>query len=81
MRASIPLRTHLAEDNMLAIEPRGLCGAEEELRSVGPRPRIGHREDPLAGVLEREVLVLELFSVDGLACLRKKQISKIESTR
>ena len=55
-----------AEDGVLAIEPVGLDGAEEELRSVGVGPRVGHREDPRSSVLEREVLIGELHSVDGL---------------
>ena len=35
-------------------------GAQEELRAVGARAGVGHREDAAAGVLEGEVLVGEL---------------------
>ena len=59
--------SHLAEDNVLAVEPRRLHSADEELRAVGPRPRVGHREHALARVLELEVLVGELLAVDRLA--------------
>mmetsp|Transcript_61200 Transcript_61200/g.167941 ORF Transcript_61200/g.167941 Transcript_61200/m.167941 type:complete len:267 (+) Transcript_61200:157-957(+) len=58
---------HLAEDNVLAIEPRGLGGAQEELAAVGARARVGHRERARARVLQLEVLVRELLAVDGLA--------------
>mmetsp|Transcript_62884 Transcript_62884/g.167224 ORF Transcript_62884/g.167224 Transcript_62884/m.167224 type:complete len:247 (+) Transcript_62884:167-907(+) len=58
---------HLAEDNVLAIEPRGLGGAQEELAAVGARARVRHREDARARVLEREVLVGKLGAVDRLA--------------
>ena len=47
-------------------EPRG-AGAQEELRAVGARAGVGHREDARAGVLELKVLILELGAVDGLA--------------
>ena len=52
---------------MLAVEPRGLDGAEEELRAVGVGAGVGHGQDAGAGVLEVEVLVGELVPVDGLA--------------
>ena len=34
----------LSEDNVLAIQPLGLGGAEEELGPVGVGPRVGHRQ-------------------------------------
>ena len=34
-----------AEDDVLAVEPVGLDGAEEELRAVGARAGVGHRQD------------------------------------
>lgn len=52
---------------MLAVEPVGLDGAEEELRAVGVWAGVGHGENAWASVLEREVLVGELFAVDRLA--------------
>ena len=54
-----------------------LSGADEKykrfktspthLAAVGVGSSVGHREDTLARVLEREVLVLELLAVDRLA--------------
>jgi len=58
---------HLAEDDVLVVEPRGLDGAKEELGAVGARAGVGHGEDAWAGVLEGEVLVSELGAVDRLA--------------
>merc|ERR1719189_876520 len=55
------------EDHVLAVEPRGLHGAEEELGAVGVGPRVGHGQDAGPRVLEREVLVGELVAVDRLA--------------
>jgi len=52
---------------MLAIQPRSLGSANKELRTVGVGSSIGHAEDARASVLEREVLVLELVAIDGLA--------------
>jgi len=56
----------LAEDDVLAIQPGGLLSADEELGSVGVGTGVGHGEDTGAGVLQGEVLVLELLAVDGL---------------
>jgi hypothetical protein len=56
-----------AEHDVLAVEPRGLDGAEEELGAVGARAGVGHGQDAGAGVLELEVLIRELGAVDGLA--------------
>jgi len=56
-----------AEHDVLAIEPVGLDGAQEELGSVGARTSVGHGEDSRTSVLQLEVLVLELGAVDGLA--------------
>jgi len=57
----------LAEDNVLAIEPRGISSADEELASIGVGSSIGHGKGASATVLSPEVLVLELVPVDGLA--------------
>merc|ERR1712004_275448 len=56
-----------AEHNVLAIQPSGLNRAEEELGAVGVRASVGHGEDALASVLQDEVLIGELVTVDGLA--------------
>lgn len=52
---------------MLAVQPAGIGGADEELGSVGVRPGVGHGQGALAPVLESKVLVLKLASVDRLA--------------
>ena len=52
---------------MLAVEPGGLGGAEEELGAVGPGSGVGHGQDSGSLVLQSEVLVSELGAVDGLA--------------
>jgi hypothetical protein len=54
------------EDGVLTIEPGGLDGADEELGSVGVGTSVGHGEDTGASVLEGEVLISELLTVDGL---------------
>ena len=56
-----------AEDGVLAIQPSGLDGADEELGAVGVGAGIGHGEDSGASVLQGEVLISELLAVDGLA--------------
>jgi hypothetical protein len=58
---------HLSEDDMAAIQPASDGGSNEELASVCVLSCVGHAEKTLAGVLELEVLVGELFTVDGLA--------------
>merc|ERR1712038_1237232 len=57
----------LTENNMLSIKPLGLSSAEEELASIGVGASIGHGENSRSSVLQSEVLILELVSVDGLA--------------
>merc|ERR1719335_309393 len=56
----------LAEDDVLAVEPRGLDGADEELAAVRARARVRHRQHAGATVLELEVLIGKLLTVDGL---------------
>ena len=60
------MRVH-TEDDVGAVEPAGDDGGDEELRAVRVLARVRHGEDAGLGVLEGEVLVLELFAVDGLA--------------
>lgn len=54
------------EDGVLAIEPGGLDSADEELGSVGVGTSVGHGEDTGTSVLEGEVLISELLTVNGL---------------
>ena len=65
----------LAEDDVLAIEPVGLDGAEEELRPVGVGASVGHGQDAGAGVLELKVLVGKLLAVDGLSTSALRNVS------
>jgi len=57
----------LTENDVAAIEPRGLDSGNEELRAVGVGAGIGHGEKTGAGVLLIEVLIGKLLAVDGLA--------------
>lgn len=57
----------LAEDDVLAVEPRGDDGGDEELRAVGVGAGVGHGKKTGLGVRELEVLVFELGAVDRLA--------------
>lgn len=47
------------EDGVLAIQPTGLDGADEELGTVGVGAGVGHGEDSGASVLQGEVLIGE----------------------
>jgi len=57
----------LTEDNVLAVQPRGNDGSDEELGSVGVGSSVGHGEQEGLVVPQLEVLVGELVSVDGLS--------------
>lgn len=57
----------LTEDDVLAIEPAGDNGSDEELGAVGIGSGVGHGEKSSLGVLAGEVLIGELLTVDGLA--------------
>jgi hypothetical protein len=56
-----------AEDDVLAVEPAAGHEGDEELRAVGVLAGVGHREQVGLGVLQGEVLVLKLLTVDGLS--------------
>jgi hypothetical protein len=58
---------NFAKDNVAAIEPSGDGSGDEKLAAVGVLARIGHAEKVLLGVLELEILIGELGSVDGLS--------------
>merc|ERR1740139_1695584 len=55
------------EHYVLTVQVAGLGCAQEELAAVGVGPSVGHGEDTGSGVLQVEVLVLELVAVDRLA--------------
>mmetsp|Transcript_16347 Transcript_16347/g.19610 ORF Transcript_16347/g.19610 Transcript_16347/m.19610 type:complete len:226 (-) Transcript_16347:474-1151(-) len=54
------------EHNVLAVQMWGSDGAEEELAAICPGACVGHGQYSRPGMLELEVLVLKLLSVDGL---------------
>jgi len=58
---------NFAKDNVLAVEPFGLDGGDEELRSVRVLASVGHREPAWAVVLELKVLVSKLGTIDASA--------------
>jgi len=60
------LVSDLTEDNVLAIQPAGDNGGDEELGAVGVWSSVGHGEKSWADVLLLEVLIGELLTVDGL---------------
>jgi len=55
------------KDDVLSIEPSGFRGTEEELGPVGVWSGVGHGQDTRTGVLQSEVFVRELSSVDGFS--------------
>jgi len=57
----------LAEHNVLAVEPLRFSGANKKLGAVGIWTGVGHRKNSRSGVLQLEVLILELVAVDRLA--------------
>jgi len=57
----------LSEYYVLPIEPASDDGGDEELRSIGVRTSIGHGEEEWAVVLQLEVLILELLTVNALS--------------
>lgn len=56
---------HLPKHHVLIVEPRSLGRGDEELRAVAVRPGVGHAQQPRLGVLQGEVLILELLPIDG----------------
>ena len=80
VRVHVAIR-HLAEDDVLAVEPAGDHGGDEELGAVAAgvshvesgeknsrvRSSVGHGQEERLLVLQPEVLVGELLSVDGAA--------------
>jgi len=58
---------HLSENHVFAVQPLGLSSAQEELGTVGVGSSVSHGQDSGSGVLQLEVLVLELVTIDGLA--------------
>jgi hypothetical protein len=55
---------NLSEDNVLAVQPGGLGRADEKLGAVGVGASVGHAQNAGSGVLQLEVLISKLGSVD-----------------
>ena len=58
----------LAEDDMFAVEPTRLAEQDEELGAVAVLAVVGHGHPARVAVTQDELLVVEAFSVDALAC-------------
>ncbi len=58
---------HLAKHHVLAIEPGRDDRGDEELRSVGVGTRIGHGKEARAVMLQLEVFIGKLATIDGLS--------------
>ncbi len=73
-------RGDAAEDRVLAVEPLGRRERHEELRSVRVRPRVRHRHNPRARVLQIFMnLILERRPVDrrtATTCQRSRTSSR-----
>jgi len=52
---------------VFTIQPLGLGGTKEKLAAVCVRPGVGHGKDSWSCVLEGEVFIWELVSIDGFA--------------
>ena len=57
----------LAKDDVLSVEPSGDDSGHEKLRAVGSGASVGHGQQTGAVVLQLEVLIGKLLSVDGLS--------------
>jgi hypothetical protein len=53
--------------DVLAVQPRGVDGADEELAPVRAGAGVGHGQDALPDVRQLKVLVRELGAVNALA--------------
>ena len=64
---------HGAEDDVLAVEPVGLDGAQEELRAVRVGAGVGHGEDTGAGVLHARKTIEASHTQNGNTATTKPQ--------
>lgn len=64
---------NFAEDHMLAVQPGGLNGGDEELGAIGVLARVGHAKPARAIVLQLEVLIRETVSIYALTFRRRRR--------
>lgn len=57
-------RLYLAKDHVLGVKPVACIARDEELAAVRVRTGVGHGKQARPGVLQIEVLVVELVPVD-----------------
>ena len=67
----------LTKDDVGTIEPAGDDGGDEELGAVGVLSGVGHGEEEGAVVLQLEVLVGELGTVDALTTCTLLPVSQL----
>jgi len=58
---------NLSEDNVLSIEPSSLDSSQEELGPISVGSSISHGQDSWSSMLEGEVLISKLLTIDGLS--------------
>ena len=58
---------HLAEDNMLAIQPLSLGSADEKLGTVCVGASLCHGQDARTCMLQDEILIIKFLAIDALA--------------
>lgn len=58
---------NLTEDNVFVVQPSGLDGTDEELRTVGVGTSVGHGQNTGTGMLQGEVFISKLVAIDGFA--------------
>jgi len=52
---------------MLAIEPRGVLGADKELTAISVGSCVGHRKSSQPTVDQIEIFILKLVAIDALS--------------
>ena len=58
---------HSAKHHMFVVQPFSLDSGDEKLSSIGVWARVGHGQETRGAMLHKEVLILELGTIDALA--------------